>query len=130
MARKLLINLFTTFIISTIVTIAVIELYYYHTEKSDSSGYTHILQIISTGSLFLNAILFIMTIPSLYLASPNIWNNLAARLLLYFSGPIVFLITVLTVHSLPLQAIFYIIPAIIFIIIHSFFYYRLIREQH
>ena len=121
-------NLFKTFIISIVVSIAVNCIYYAESQKGGLQDYQHIVPSIASGAFFLNIILGLMSIPSLFLANPAYWNKPPVRFLLYFAGPVLFLATVLFMKLQPANAIFYFTTGIIFLIVHAVFYFRLTRK--
>jgi hypothetical protein len=127
MAKKLLKNLFTTFILSIIVSIAAICIFYAVSQKG--TDYGHAVPLIIKGSLYLNLILLLMSSPALFLSYPHIWNNKAAKFLLYFSGPIVFVITTLSLKSGNADKVIYLLAGLMFLIIHSLFFYKLTKSN-
>ena len=122
-------NLFKTFIISIVLSVALNCVYYAVTQKGISTDYKHVASMMISGAFLLNAILAIMSLPSLFLTNVTYWKNISVRLLLYFSGPLLFLATVLYMRLQPAVAIFYLSTGIIFILVHTFFYLRVIRRK-
>ncbi|WP_184549346.1 hypothetical protein [Mucilaginibacter sp. FT3.2] len=120
-------QLFKTFLFSVILSIAVNSVYYAVTQKG--IDYSHALPAIFEGIVFLNIIVFIMTLPTLFLANPLYWNNLVVRLPLYFSGSIAFLVTALTMQLTPSDRVVYLVTGCVFIIVHSVFYYLRVKGQ-
>ncbi|MDB5007624.1 MAG: hypothetical protein JWP45_2017 [Mucilaginibacter sp.] len=123
MIRTLIKNLFTTFIISLIISIAAICLLYAVSKKGD---YAHAVPIIIMGALYLNVMLLLLSSPVLFVSFPKIMSNGIARFLLYFSGPLVFILTSLSLPSTSDRKI-YLLTGIIYIIIHAVFYYKIIK---
>jgi hypothetical protein len=70
-----------------------------------------------------------MTLPVLFLSNPHIWNNLISRSLLYFSGPVVFIITILTTGLQQGDFEVYLITGLIFFVIHTVFYFKMIKRR-
>lgn len=128
MTKKLLKILFTTFIISTILNIAITCIYYSVTQKNTGYDYTTMLRLIASGAFLLNIILLLMVLPVLFFSLPHIRNNVPMRILLYFAGPIVFLITASLMHLGPVNKLFYLETGLIFILIHSILYFRSIKK--
>ena len=122
-------NLFKTLIISIVLAIAANCIYYAASQKGAAHDYAHVVPPIISGALLLNLILGIMAVPSLFLTNAAYWKNISVRLLLYFAGPLLFLVTVLYMRLQPAVAIFYLSIGIIFILVHTFFYFRLIRRK-
>jgi hypothetical protein len=50
------------------------------------------------------------------------------RILLYFAGPVVFLITASLMHLGPINKLFYLETGLIFMLIHSILYFRSIKK--
>jgi len=65
----------------------------------------------------------------LFLANPAYYNNLSIRLVLYFSGSVVFVITAFRLQLNPENKTLYFITAISFIIVHSVFYYLMTKKR-
>lgn len=120
--------LFRTFIFSTIIGIAATCIWYALTHKDGSGDYAHALPKILIGSLFLNAILVGMSLPVLFLANPEIRRNKAMKLLLYFAGPVVLIVTVLVTKSSYNTRVFYLILAAVYTIVHAFYYFRTVNK--
>ncbi len=119
--------LFKAFIFSVILSIAASSIYYAVAQKG--LDYSSALPKIFEGIAFLNIIIFIMSLPSLFLVNPVYWNNLAVRLLLYFAGPVVFIITAATLKLPPADKVVYLLTGIIFIVVRAVFYYLLVKKQ-
>lgn len=119
--------LFKAFIFSVILSIAVSSIYYAVAQKG--IDYTHALPKIFEGILFLNIIIFIMSLPSLFLVNAAYWNNLVVRLLLYFAGPVVFIITALTLKLPPADHVVYLLTGVVFIVVRVVFYYLAVKKR-
>jgi len=122
------INLFKTFIFSTILAIAANSIYYAYIQRTVTQDYQHMAQLVSGGVFFLTIILTIMASPMLFLVNINYWNNIWVRLLLYFLGSIVFVVTVLLMPLNVANKLFDLITVAIFILVHFFFYARIVRK--
>jgi len=120
--------LFRTFIFSTIIGIAVTCIWYALTHQHGNGDYAHTLPKIIIGALFLNILLVGMSLPVLFLANPAIRGNTAMKLILYFAGPIVLMITVLVTKSSHNTQIFYLMLAAVYTIIHAFYYFRTVNK--
>ncbi|MFI5157587.1 MAG: hypothetical protein ACHQF4_01905 [Sphingobacteriales bacterium] len=129
MTKKLLKTLFTTFIISTILNIAITCIYYSVTQKSTGYDYKTMLQMIASGAFLLNIILLLMVLPVLFFSLPHIRNSVPMRILLYFAGPVVFMITASLMHLGPDNRMFYLETGLIFILVHSILYFRSIKKM-
>jgi hypothetical protein len=125
--KALLIQLSKTFIISIILSLVANALYYSIFTKS--ADYGHVIPLLIMGSLFLNIIILIMTLPVLFLSYPHIWGNVISRSLLYFSGPVVFIITILTTGLQHGDFEVYLITGVIFLVIHTGFYFKMIKRR-
>ena len=126
MIRRLLKYLFTTFILSVVVSIAVICIYYAAIHKG--GNYSRAVPLIIKGALYLNFMMLLLSSPVLFLSFPNIFKNSIIRFILYFSGPIVFIIAAISFPPGTNKTI-YLLTSMVFIIIHSVFYYKLSRKQ-
>jgi hypothetical protein len=129
MTKKLLKTLFTTFIISTILNIAITCIYYSVTQKNTGYDYKTMLQMIASGAFLLNIILLLMVLPVLFFSLPHIRSSVPMRILLYFAGPVVFLITASLMHLGPVNKLFYLETGLIFILVHSILYFRSIKKM-
>ena len=128
MTKKLLKTLFTTFIISTILNIAITCIYFSITQKNSGYDYKTMLQLIASGAFLLNIILLLMVLPVLFFSLPHIRSNVPMRIILYFAGPVVFLITASLMHLEPIKELFYLETGLIFILVHSILYLRSIKK--
>ena len=128
MTKKLLKTLFTTFIISVILNIAITSIYFSITQKNSGYDYKMIIQRIASEAFLLNIILFMMVLPVLFFTLPHIRNNVPMRIILYFAGPVVFLITASLMHLEPIKELFYLETGLIFILVHSILYLRSIKK--
>jgi hypothetical protein len=129
MTKKILKTLFTTFIISTILNIAVTSIYFSITQKNMGYDYKTILEKISSEAFLLNVILFLMVSPVLFFSLPHIRNNVAMRIILYFAGPVAFLITAMLMQVDSLNKLFYLESGLIFILVHTILYFRSIKKM-
>ncbi len=127
MFKQLLRSLFSTFIISIIVSTAVVSIFYAVSQKSND--YSHVVSLIISGTFFLNCIIFIMSLPSLFLSNPDLWNKPAFRVMLYFSGAITFIITSLSLGLQTHDKVVYLLIGIIFLLTHAVFYYKLNKKR-
>jgi hypothetical protein len=126
--KGLPITLFKTFIFSTILAIVANIIYYAYMQRNTAQDYAHVVQLVSGGTFFLTVILTIMSSPMLFLANINYWNSVPVRLLLYFSGSIAFIVTVLLMPLSMLNKLFDLIAVAIFILVHFFFYVMTVRK--
>ncbi|WP_183560252.1 hypothetical protein [Mucilaginibacter sp. SP1R1] len=120
-------KLFKTFLFSVILSIVANSIYYTVTQKG--GDYSHVLTSLSEGIVLLNIIVFVMSLPSLFLVNPAYWNNLSVRLLLYFSGSVIFIITALSLHLQPSFKVVYLVTGGIFLLVHSVFYYLTVKKR-
>jgi hypothetical protein len=123
--------LFRTFITSILIGAAANSIWYaYIYHHPTTVNYSHIISLILELTLVLNIELLVMSLPVLFLQYPQIWGSRVTRLLLYFAGPVVFLATVCVMKINPLNRTVYIITAVIYILVHTFFYFRLIKKTN
>ncbi|WP_114938288.1 hypothetical protein [Mucilaginibacter endophyticus] len=122
-------QLFKTFLFSVIISIIASCAYYALQHKGVGEDLKVILPSLSESLAFLNIIIFVMTLPMLFLANPAYYNNLSIRLVLYYAGSVVFTITAFRLQLSPENKAFYFITAITFIIVHSVFYYLMTKKR-
>ncbi|PWK77414.1 hypothetical protein LX99_03227 [Mucilaginibacter oryzae] len=123
-------QLFKTFLFSAIISILVSCAYYAMQNKGLGEDLKSILPSLSESVAFLNIIIFVMSLPTLFLANPAYYNNLSIRLVLYYAGSVVFLITTFRLDQLSTQnKALYFITGVTFIIVHSVFYYLMTRKR-
>ena len=122
-------QLFKTFLFSVIISILAGCIYYALQHKGVGEDLKAILPSLSEGVAFLNIIIFVMTLPMLFLANPAYYNNLSIRLVLYYAGSIVFTITAFRLQLSPENKAVYFITAITFVIVHSVFYYLMTKKR-
>lgn len=104
--------------------------YYAMQNKGLGEDLKSILPSLSESVAFLNIIIFVMSLPTLFLANPAYYNNLSIRLVLYYAGSVVFLITTFRLDQLSTQnKALYFITGVTFIIVHSVFYYLMTRKR-
>lgn len=127
MGKTILLNLFKTFVLSIILSIAVSCIFYAVVRKG--ADYGHAVPLIVEGAFYLNCILLMMASPALFLSYPSIWGKPVIRLFLYFSGPLAFILTDLTFPLNSPDTMFYLITGVIFFIIHAVFFYRLLKKE-
>ena len=120
---------FKTFIISIIVAIAVNCIYYAIVMRSAAVNYGQVVPLIIERTFVLNIIIAIMSLPMLFLYHVNYWNSIAGRLLLYFSGPVLFLIAIFYVGISPTSKAADLLTGLVYLIVNSIFYYRLTRKN-
>lgn len=125
--KPLTIQLFKTFLFSLLLSIAATSIYYAVTQKGPD--YNQALPKIFEGIAFLNIIIFVMTLPALFLANPVYWNNMVIRLPLYFAGSITFMVTAFNMPMQPAERVVYLLTGGIFIIVHSVFYYLMVKKR-
>lgn len=121
--------LFKTVILSVIVAIAVNSIYYALITHSANRDYGHAVPLITERILFLGIIIGIMSSPMLFLYHSNYWNSLAGRLLLYFEGPILFIISVFYVSTNPIAKTSDLLTGAVFLIINGICYYNLTTKS-
>lgn len=120
-------QLFKGFLFSLLISVAASCIYFAVTQKG--IDYSQALSPIMEGVFLLNIMVFVMTLPSLFLVNPVYWNNLAVRLLLYFSGPIVFIITASFLKIQPSYKVVYLLTGVIFLLVHAVFYYLMVKRR-
>jgi hypothetical protein len=120
-------NLARTYIFSVVISLSFNLVYYAVVRKA--ADYVDVIPLAVVGELFITLIIIIMTLPALFLSYPKTWKNLTARLLLYFSGPVVFIIGVLTAGLKEGNFEFYLFTGITFLIVHAVYYFRLGKNR-
>jgi hypothetical protein len=122
-------NLFKTFIFSTLLGIAATSIYYSISQKDNGYDYGHVVPFIIEGSIFLNLISIIMSLPGLFLNQSNLWANSWLRLVLYFSGPVLLIFTVIFGQINSSDKTIYLLILTIFLITHAIFYRKMIKNN-
>ena len=125
--KQLAKNLFITFLFSTLITSALAAIYYAVVQKN--GDYQQALSSIISGVFFLNVILLVMSLPTMFLAFNSYWTNVLVRLLLYFCGPLCFILTVFNLRLKPDDGLIYLTAGFVFILVHAWFYYRLNKDK-
>src|ERR1700744_6448778 len=125
MTKTLLLNLFKTFILSVVISTAISCIYYVAVIKGGDYGKA--VPVIISAVFYLNGILLVMAVPSLFLSNPDIWTKHAWRMFLYFGGPLAFVITNFIAPKTGPNNVIYIATGVVFLIIHSIIYYRLVK---
>jgi hypothetical protein len=120
--------LFKTFIFSVLVSIAANCIYYVVITRSGNHDYSHAVPLILERTFSLCVIITLMSLPMLFLFNPNYWNHSLGRLLLYFSGSVMFIIAVFYTGTNPVAKTADLLTGSIFLIISGIFYYRLTRK--
>jgi len=126
--KDLPIIFFKTFILSVVVSIAANCIYYVVITPSGDHDYFHAVQLIMERTFSLGIIIAVMSLPMLFLFNPNYWNHTLGRLLLYFEGPILFIITIFYISTNPITKTADLLTGTVFLIINGIFYYRLTRK--
>ncbi|HVW95810.1 MAG TPA: hypothetical protein VHA56_07565 [Mucilaginibacter sp.] len=127
MGKIILTNLFKTFVLSVICSIVGLSVLHLIVQKGFE--FNKVLPLILVAALYLNAILTLMAAPALLLSNNSFWDKPVIRVFLYFSGPVAFIITDFTLPMSNNDTIAYIIVGVIFVIIHSFFFYKLLQSK-
>ena len=128
MFKKLCWKLLKTYIISFVLSTAVNFVYYSIITNSAAKDYSHVIPLLLMGGFFINITLLMMSLPVLFLTYPHLWKNITVRILLYFSGPVVFIVSVLSMGWHHGDREIYLFTAICFIMVHAVFYYKLTRS--
>jgi len=122
-------NLFKTFIFSTLLGIAATCIYYAISQKGNDSDYSHVIPLIIMGSVLLNLIAIVMSLPALFLNQINVWTNQWLRFILYFSGPVLLILTVIFGQIEGSDKAIYLLILTIFLITHAVFYRKMIKKE-
>lgn len=84
--------------------------------------------LVAWGAAYLNAVLFIMSMVSLFLTVPQYYQNQLMRLLLHFGGSLMFVIALLFVNINGLDRAFYLMVGVVYMAVSIFFYRRLVKK--
>ena len=122
-------NLFRTFIISTAIGIGVNCAYFVYKMQGTQYNRQDAATQISGATLLLTVILTIMSLPVLFLLNPRYWNMIWLRIMLYFSGSIVFIGATFIIKSNSSDQIFEVMTGGIFLLTHAVFYYLVTRKK-
>jgi len=126
--RGLPIILFRTIILSIVVAIAANCIYYAVITHSGEHDYLHAAQLIMERTFLLGIIIAIMSLPMLFLFNPNYWNHSLGRFLLYFSGSIMFIVTIFYISTNAITKTADLLTGTVFLVVNGIFYYRLTRK--
>jgi hypothetical protein len=121
-------NLLSTFVISTLLAICANCGYYAYLMRGNSYDLQSIALSISGGTLILTVILAIMSLPALFVQNKNYWDNVIVRLLLYFSGSVVYMVASFVQSASYSEKRFHILTGIVFLLVHSVFYFVAVRQ--
>jgi len=66
---------------------------------------------------------------ALFLAFSSYWSNVLVRVMLYFCGPVCFIIAVFNIRLKPQDGFVYLVAGIVFIAVHGWFYYRMNKAK-
>ena len=127
--KGLHIVLIKTILIAIIVSIAVNCIYYAILTRSGEHDYGHAVSLIMERTFFVGIIIAVMSLPMLFLYYPNYWNSTMSRLLLYFEGSILFIVSVFFVATNPLTKTADLLTGAVFLFTNCVFYYRLTRKK-
>jgi hypothetical protein len=122
-------NLFRTFIISTAIGIGVNCAYFVYKMQGTQYDRQDAATQIAGATLLLTVILAIMSLPVLFLLNPRYWNMIWLRVVLYFSGSVVFLGAAFIIKSNSSDQIFELMTGGIFLLTHAVFYYLVTRKK-
>ena len=121
--------LIKTVLIAIIVSIAVNCTYYAILTRSGEHDYGHAVSLIMERTFFVGIIIAVMSLPMLFLYYPNYWNSTMSRLLLYFEGSILFIVSVFFVATNPVTKTSDLLTGAVFFFTNCIFYYRLTRRN-
>jgi hypothetical protein len=121
--------LLKTIIIAIVVSIAVNCIYYAILTRSGEHDYGHAVSLIIERTFFVGIIIAVMSLPMLFLYYPNYWNSITSRILLYFEGSILFIVSVFFVATNPLTKTSDLLTGAVFFFTNCIFYYRLTRKK-
>jgi len=121
--------LLKTILIAIVVSIAVNCIYYAILTRSGDHDYGRAATLIMERTFFVGIIIALMSLPMLFLYYPNYWQSIASRILLYFEGPILFIIAVFFVATNPVTRTADLLTGAVFFFTNCIFYYRLTRKK-
>lgn len=128
MLKRILINLLLTILFAGVLSTALLLIGYY-----SSTSFRADFELADLFEVFGIAFggLAVLSFTALLLAVPKIGSNQFLSVLLYFFGCLCFLISVLKdVHITSVSGIVLVwAPFVIFALIHTFFYFRLMRTE-
>lgn len=121
--------LIKTVLIAIVVSIAVNCIYYAILTRSGEHHYSRAVTLIMERTFFVGIIIAVMSLPMLFLYYPNYWNSTMSRLLLYFEGSVLFIVSVFFVATNPLTKTSDLLTGAVFFFTNCIFYYRLTRKK-
>jgi len=129
MRKVLLKNLFLTVVLS-FISASILFAIYYESMDNGLEERQALLILLAAADIIQHLLLFVFSLPVLFLASPKIYTSKVQRPLFYFGGAgFVTLITLVSVTSSGLADIPLLIPNVLFLAIHTVFYFRLPKQQ-
>ena len=118
-----------TILIAIIISIAANCIYYAILTHSGEHDYGRAVSLIMERTFFVGIIIAVMSLPMLFLYYPNYWNSMMSRLLLYFEGSVLFIVSVFFVTTNPLTKTSDLLTGAVFFFTNCIFYYRLTRKK-
>jgi hypothetical protein len=97
-----------------------------HSDKNAETGIG--IELLAVGSIYLNIVLLIINMPALFLNSPRLWEKPVWRIVMYFAGPVIFIIGLLVAGLQKGDVEVYFLTAIVFIFIQSLYYKKLLSR--
>ncbi len=125
MFKILLKNLFLTTVLSFVAT-SVLFTVYYESMNGGLEERQALLILFAVADIVQHLLLFIFSLPTLFLVKPTILTSKIQRPLFYFGGAaLVTLITLVSVITNSLTDIPLLVPNVLYLAIHTVFYFRL-----
>lgn len=129
MRKVLLKNLFLTVVLS-FISASIIFAVCYESMDDGLEERQALLILFGVADIIQHLLLFVFSLPVLFLAKPTIYTGKVQRPLFYFGGAgFVTLITLVSVISNGWDDIPLLIPNVLFLAIHTVFYFRLPKPQ-
>jgi hypothetical protein len=129
MLKRLSKTLFTNYLCSFFVSFVLNFIYYLIHAKSTGYDFGHVIPLLIAGEFFINLVLLFMSAPVLFLVNPQMWDKIIVRVILYFSGPVVFIFACLSANLRSGDIEVYLLTGLVFLIIHTIFYRKLMRQS-
>lgn len=130
MFKHILINLFTTFVFSTLIAIVALRIDFHFTETFVRARLDITPKGLPELLIAINAVVFIASLPAVALASIKIRRRKVLSIFCYYIGPIsllAYLSYLAVVHGDVYSWILFAGPVVIFLIIHTYFFFKLPR---
>jgi hypothetical protein len=124
-------NLWLTFLVSTALGFVASGIYCFAFKQHGHHSYQAFVlaEVAAFVVVYSNLALFVSALPALALRYAVLWHSVAARLFLYFCGPLLFTAAVIKTQLSVDFGICYLLCCIIFLIVHFVFHVKTVMHH-